>query len=441
MTRRAELEGQLYDVEAELVRLRGLPAKRRRRGWWGRVNMLGYRAGSLREQLHQMPQDPGPAPGARREPSMTQKPTMPPRDWREAQARRAAGPPLDQRGGLTTATPGYHAAWEQYLRHGENADPITRQRLQAAVQWADLVQELRADQGVGSGAAGGYAVPPGFVEKLSIGLKRSSSMYHAANVIPTASGNPTSWPTTDDTANVGAILAENVADTVLGFTFGTKALGSHVYTSKRVNCSLQLVTDAAFPFEDWLATLLSRRIGRAANPHFTNGTGAGAQPTGLVPNTATGVTFAVGSTLGYTYDGIVDLIASVDVEYLEPLEEPGDPPMGHVGFMTSKAGLAALRKVKDTAGAPVLTDGRPPMCLGYPVMVNPDMPVPAANAKSIAFGNFYAGYVVREVVDFIVIRSEELAGDKLQIVYLGFARLDGIPDDPAAVRLGVNSAT
>jgi len=436
---RPELEAELRQVEAELARLKAQPPGQRVKGWYGATNKLRRRAKDLKFQLARMPDDPGPLPEPRREP-MTQKPTMPPRDWREAQARRG-GPPADQRGNLTTATPGYHAAWEEYLRHGERASGIVRERLLAAKEWEDTLRELRADQGVGSGAAGGFTVPPGFVEKLTIGLKRASAMYRSANVIPTSSGNPTSWPTTDDTGNAGAILAENVAATAQDIVFGTKALASYVYTSKRVNCSLQLVTDAAFPFEDWLATLLSRRIGRAANPHFTNGTGAGAQPTGLIPNAATGVTFVVGNSLGYDYAGVVDLIGSVDVEYTEPLEDPGEPPMGHVGFMTSKAGLAALRKVRDTAGAPILTDGRPPKVLGYDVMVNPDMAVPAPNAKSLAFGNFYAGYVVRQVNDFIVIRSEEIAGDKLQVMFLGFARLDGIPDDPAAVKLGVNSAT
>ncbi len=439
MSTRAELEAELRQVEAELARVQAQPPGQRPKDWRGQMSVLRIRANELRFFLDRMPDDPGPLPEPRRE-SMTQKPTMPPRDWREAQARRAAGPPADQRPGLTTGTAGYHAAWEEYIRHGERASDLVRERLHAAVEWEQTLVELR-DMGVGSGAAGGYTVPPGFVDKLTIGLKRASAMMRAANVIPTSSGNPTSWPTTDDTANAGAILAEAAAATAQDMVFGTKALGSYVYSSKRVNCSLQLVTDAAFPFEDWLATLLSRRIGRGANPHFTNGTGAGAQPVGLIPNAATGITFAVGNTVGYDYAGVVDLIASVDVEYLEPLEEPGDPPMGHVGFMTSKAGLQALRKVKDTAGAPILTEGRPPMVLGYPVLLNPDFPVPAANAKSIAFGNFYAGYVVRQVNDFIVIRSEEIAGDKLQVMFLGFARLDGIPDDPAAVKLGVNSAT
>jgi HK97 family phage major capsid protein len=433
MTGRRQLQVELAKVTAALDRLEA----QRPPGWWGSANLLHFRRAQLGRQLTEAAGLENDTRGAL---SMTQRPTMPPRDWREAQARRAAGPPADQREGLTTATAGYHAAWEQFLRHGDHVAPTVRQRLHAAVQWEETLAEFR-DLGVGSGAAGGYTVPPGFVEKLTIGLKRSSAMMRASNVIPTDSGNPTSWPTTDDTANAGAILAENVAAPQQDLVFGTKALGSFVYTSKRVNCSLQLVQDAAFGFEDWLATLLARRIGRGANPHFTNGTGAGAQPTGLIPNTATGVTFAVGNTIGYDYAGVVDLIASVDVEYLEPLESPGDPPMGHVGFMTSKAGLAALRKVKDTAGAPILTEGRPPKVLGYDVLVNPDMPVPAANAKSLAFGNFYAGYVVRQVNDFIVLRSEEQAGDKLQILYLGFARLDGIPDDPAAVRLGVNSAT
>jgi HK97 family phage major capsid protein len=191
--------------------------------------------------------------------------------------------------------------------------------------------------------------------------------------------------------------------------------------------------------------VLARRIGRALNPHLTNGTGGGAQPVGLVPNTTTGVTDSTGSTTSLTYDNLVDLIASVDPEYLEPLDEAAPIPgaaEGHVGFMGSKAALAMLRKVKDTAGQPVVTEGVPPKVLGYDFLVNPDVPVPAANAKSLLFGSFPNGYLVRRVTgDVILLRLTELYQENLQLGYLAFARADGTPADAAACRAYANSAT
>jgi HK97 family phage major capsid protein len=208
--------------------------------------------------------------------------------------------------------------------------------------------------------------------------------------------------------------------------------------------SVQLAQDTSFPFERWLPWVLARRIGRGLNPHLSAGTGAGAQPVGLFNNATVGVTGGAGTGLTIVYDSVVDLIASVDPEYLEPLDEaaPFGPDQGFIGFMGSKAALQMLRKVKDTAGAPIVTEGIPPKVLGYDYLVNPDAPAPAINAKSLAFGNFGAGYLVRRVVgDVIVIRLQELYQENLQLGWLAFARYDGTPADAGAVKLYQNGAS
>ncbi len=397
--------------------------------------------------------------------------TLPPRDWREAQREepRRKSDAADPRTWPATASKhyrdswaavsseAYRLAWERWLKAptingrgwtaeiGADANFEGRDLL---VQVGNWQQEFRADQGVGSGAAGGYTVPPGFLQKLTVGLKRGSSMLRASTVVDLDSGDPLQWPTTDDTGNSGAILAENTAPTVQSITFGSKTLGAYMYTSLPVRVSFQLASDTFPAFPQYLGLLLGRRIGRAFNAHATNGTGAGAQPTGLVPNATTGVTFAVGNTTSYAYDDLVTLMGSVDQEYLEPLDDPGPAVPGamtpgpHVGWMTSVAGLKALRKVKDSSLAPIVTEGRPVMAFGYPIMVNPDIPVPAANARSILFGNFGHGYIIRRSLnDVTILKLVERFGDQLQYEYLGFQRLDGAPDDANAIKVGINSAT
>jgi HK97 family phage major capsid protein len=376
-----------------------------------------------------------------------------------ASAMQAADPDWIVRGSAhyrdswgAVSSDAYRQAWEAWLKApaitGRGATDANQRTPELLIQVKDW-QETRAALGVGSGAIGGFTVPPGFLDKLTVALRRSSSMIRAATVVDLDAGEPLQWPATDDTANSGAILAEGTAATETDPTFTSKALGAFMYTSNPVRLSYQLASDAFPQFVDYLALLLlGRRIARAFNAHATNGTGAGAQPTGLIPNASTGVTFAVGNTATYTYDGLVDLIASVDPEYLEPLDEPGPGLPGsttlgpHVGWMTSVLGLQALRKVKDTAQAPIVTEGRPVLALGWPVLVNRDMPVPAANAKSIAFGNFGAGYVIRRSLsDVTILKLVERFADQLQQQVIGFQRLDGVPDDAGAVKLGVNSAS
>ena len=53
------------------------------------------------------------------------------------------------------------------------------------------------------------------------------------------------------------------------------------------------------------------------------------------------------------------------------------------------------------------------------------MAVPAAGVKSVLYGDFYAGYVVRLVRGFEMIRLDERYADYAQVGFVGFARADG----------------
>ncbi len=72
-------------------------------------------------------------------------------------------------------------------------------------------------------------------------MKAFGGILGVADVVTTADGQPLYWPTIDDTANVGAILAENVQATELDFTFGQMNLGAYTYTSKITRISEQLL--------------------------------------------------------------------------------------------------------------------------------------------------------------------------------------------------------
>jgi HK97 family phage major capsid protein len=101
--------------------------------------------------------------------------------------------------------------------------------------------------------------------------------------------------------------------------------------------------------------------------------------------------------------------------------------------------------LKDTQGRPLwepsLQVGVPSTLLGYSVKINNFMATMAANAKSIAFGDFNAGYVVREVNGGGLLRLEERYAELLQVGFIGFGRYDGLVQDSSAIKLYVNSAT
>lgn len=337
----------------------------------------------------------------------------------------------------------YRDAWVKWMRRGrEGLAQEERTVLQKG--WVDG-DELRA-QGVATGAAGGFLVPQGFRQRLVETAKYFSSVRRVAEVIETETGNTLPWPTNDDTANVGALVGENTQVTEQDVTLGQTQLGAYMYSSKIVRVSFQLLQDSAFNLEAWLARKLGQRIGRIQNQHFTTGTGS-AQPEGIQTNAVIGKTGAVGQTITVTYDDFIDLIHSVDAVYRGDFEndEGTDVPGGFVGFMMHDLSLAKARKLKDSQNRPLwepsLQAGVPSTLFGHRYKINNDMPQMAASVKSILFGNFTAGYVIRDVTDVQILRLEERYAEFLQVGFLAFARSDGKQQDASAYRAYSNSAT
>lgn len=338
----------------------------------------------------------------------------------------------DRRDGSVTEARGedVERAFGEYLKRGvQGMSPEARQLMEARWVQGD---EMRA-QGISTDAAGGYSVPEGFWNRVSEVQVAFGGMLDVANVITTETGAALPWPTNDDTGNVGAILSENTQVTEQDVTLGQRSLGSYTYTSKLIRVSYQLLQDSAFNLENWLTGKLGQRLGRIHNTHFTTGTGT-AQPEGVQTNATTGVTGATGQTTSVTYADLIDLEHSVNQAY-----------RGNGRFMFNDNTLASLRKIVDADGRPLwqpsVVAGVASTINGKPYTVNDDMPDMAANAKAILFGDFREGYVIRRVRGMQVLRLQERYADFLQVGFLAFDRMDGVPDQGAAIRAYANSAT
>ncbi|WP_425832575.1 phage major capsid protein [Streptomyces fractus] len=321
----------------------------------------------------------------------------------------------------------YRDAFDAYVRNGMGGLSQEQRTLMMSNQ-----AEIRAGA-TSPGTAGGYFIPTETLNKITEVMKAYGGLLGAANVITTASGSPLNWPTNDDTANVGAILAENSQVTEQDVTLGQKTLGAYTYTSKLVRLSLQLVQDDVFGVEAWLTRKLGERIGRAVAAHLATGTGT-AQPEGLFTNATAGKTGATGQTTSVTYDDLVDLQHSIDPAYRASAQ-----------WAMSDSALKTVRKLKDSQGRPLwepsVQAGVPSSLMGAGVLIDNGIPAPAANAKSIGYGDIAAGYVVRQVSGGQMMRLDERYADYLQVGFLGFLRLDAKPDDGAAFRVYAHSAT
>jgi HK97 family phage major capsid protein len=298
-----------------------------------------------------------------------------------------------------------------------------------SASWASAQVPMTRAQGVGSGAAGGFTVPQGFADEITAAQKKYSAIRRSANIVETNHGRDMPWPVTDDTANVGELLAENAQAAVQDLTFSQVTLKAYKYSSKLVLVSRELLEDAVETFERFLFDRLAERIGRITNTHFTVGNGS-TQPAGLVTSASLGKLRTTGQTSSIIYDDLIDLVHAIDASYRESES---------CVFQMHDSTLKALRKLKDTAAQPILKESENTI-LGFKVETNPDIAPMSASAKSILFGDF-SRFLVREVRPISILRLEERFAESGAVGFLLFVRTDSRLLDASAVKYYQNSAT
>jgi HK97 family phage major capsid protein len=337
--------------------------------------------------------------------------------------------------------------FDTWLRRGDNG--------LSAEQWAIV----RNTMSTTTGSEGGYTVPSLISDQLVDAMKAFGTMRRLAETMRTANGQPLSFPTSDGTSEVGEVIAQNTTATAADPTFGTVSLNVFKYSSKIVAAPIELLQDSTIDMEAFIRRRLAQRLGRIMNQHFTTGAGT-TVPDGVVPRSTLGKVGTTGQTLTVIYDDLVDVVHSLDPAYRGP----------GAAWQTNDTLLKVLRKLKDTAGRPIWTpsydggirigpnnggtgakgnggfsDPATPeifdYLLGYPLWVNNDMPAPAANAKSLTFGD-HSYYKIRDAMEVTLFRFTDSAYAKLgQVGFLAWARAGGNLIDQAAVKYYQHSAT
>lgn len=347
-----------------------------------------------------------------------------------------------------TRTQGAHgadvAALRAYLGGGlSNLSQEQLQDLRARQQQGDIAQAMALPRNAMSTTTtteGGYTVATEYYRKLTEALKAFGGIRAVATTIQTATGAQMQFPAADATSEIGEIVGQNAAAALGETTFNNLSMDVYKYSSKKIAVPFELLQDSMFDIDGYINRLLQLRIGRITSTHFTTGTGT-AQPRGVVTGAGSGKVGATGSTLTVGYDDLVDLEHSVDPLYR------GSPKCG---YMMHDSSLKVIRKLKDSQNRPIFVPGyeqgnpggAPDRLLGRPIYISQEMPVMAANAKSILFGDFSA-YMIREVMDLTLFRMTDSAFTlNGQVGFVAFNRQGGnLIDVGGAVKYYQNSAT
>lgn len=319
----------------------------------------------------------------------------------------------------------YERAFEHYLRTGQtNSDVISRA------------------QSEGTASAGGYLVPNEWRNLIIEKLKSFGGLLNAAETLNTSDGRPLSWVTNDEVLDTNAeVTAENALwSTGADLVFGTRTLGAYKYTTVGASelplkVSFELLQDSAFDLRSFISKKFAERIARKLAKDLVNGTGIN-EPQGIISTQGGIASGTARAAAAPTYAELLAVVHGLDPAYREG-----------ASWLMNDATLALLRGVVDGSQRPLLwnsnedmSNGLKTTLLGYPIVIDQAMPTStdASANKSIVFGNLRDAYIVREVKAFEMITLNELYAQSGQVGFLGWARYDGMVQDPNAAIISPN---
>ena len=313
----------------------------------------------------------------------------------------------------------HQKAFNAYLRSGDDAD-LRGLELEGKA----LSTAVNAD--------GGYLVDPQTSETVKSVLDTTASIRAIADVVNVEA---VSYDVLVDHTDLAAGWATETGATAETDTPQIDRISIPLHElSALPKASQRLLDDSAFDIESWLAARIADKFAKAESAAFINGDGID-KPTGFLTHPTVDNDSWTWGNMGYIAsgaDGSTDADPIVDVVYALGAEYRANATF----VMNSKtAGL--VRKLKDADGRFLWSDGlaagEPARLMGYPVLICEDMPDPAADSMSIAFGDFSAGYTVAERPDLRVLRDPFSA--KPHVLFYATKRVGGDVSDFAAIKL------
>lgn len=334
------------------------------------------------------------------------------------------------------ATPEYRSAFMTYMRLGRSELTADERSILRHGYAVDDAEERATTPQTVTTSAGGYLIPSEFQAELIRAMKAFGAIRENATVFETDSGSQIAIPTVDDTSNKGRLISINTQVTTSDVSFGQTLFDAYKYSSDQVLVPIELMEDSAFDMDGLVNSILAERLGRITEEHYTTGDGSG-KPKGIVAASAQGTQGTTGQTTSIIVDDLVDLYHSLDPAY-----------RAGASWMMNDATVKAIRKLKTGVSGDNtfiwqagLTAGAPDTILGHPVVVSPEMPVMAASAKAILFGNLKR-FRIRDVRGIRIVRMDERYADYDQVGFVSFLRTDSDLVAPSsAIKHYANSAT
>ena len=288
----------------------------------------------------------------------------------------------------------------------------------------------------GSNPDGGYLVPPELEHEIGRRLAAISPIRAIASVREISSsvykkpfmitGPATGW--------VGETDARTQTTSPILDALSFPAMELYAMPA----ATATLLDDSAVNIDEWIASEVELTFAVQEGAAFVNGDGVN-KPKGFLAFPSVTNTAWTWGNLGYVPTGaagafpaanasdvLVDLIYALKAGYRQ-----------NGNFVMSRKTQAAIRKFKDSSGnylwQPPAQAGGQASLMTFPLVEAEDMPDIAANALSVAFGDFKRGYLIVDRVGVRVLRDPYSA--KPYVLFYTTKRVGGGVQDFEAIKL------
>jgi HK97 family phage major capsid protein len=245
---------------------------------------------------------------------------------------------------------------------------------------------------------GGYLIPSEIASRIGDKMAILSPIRSIAKVI-TISTNSVDILVDSKNPEAGWITSDEIEETASPEIRKIKIPVHEIYAKPMAN--QRLLDDSEINVEEWLINKISEKMASLENNAFVNGDGSNkplgflkydseiseARSFGKLQHFCTG---ADGKIIENTaVDLLIDMVYSLKPIYIK-----------NAKWVMPRSALSIVRKLKNTDGAnlwqPSLSEATPPTLLGYPVIIDDDMPAVKVGeiSTSMAFGDFYSGYQI-----------------------------------------------
>jgi len=269
---------------------------------------------------------------------------------------------------------------------------------------------------VSNDSTGGYLAPPEYVRELLKTVTEISPIRSIARVRSTGQRS-VQVPKRTSTFAAQWVAESGTRSETTGYNVGLEEIPAHEYYAM-VDISEQDLEDSVFDLEAEMQSEFATQFAKAEGTAFVSGNAVG-KPEGILTNTSVSSVNS-GNGTALTADGLLTLVHSIKSEYSR-----------NGTFVFNRGTLAAIRKLKDTAGQYVfqagmmLTGGVTNTILGFPYIEATDMPDVGSGTKPVAFGDFNRAYMIIDRIQMAVLRDPFTQATTGNVRYIARRRVGG----------------